>query len=80
MQFEWSHEDRYLSNNGRGPMMARVLCATDKIVKLEKWNTKSKNPRRESFPLSLKFFTSPRCGWKKAAPHSNGAGETHDKQ
>jgi len=65
MKFEWSQEDRYLSNDGRGPIMARILCVDGKIVTLEKWNSKSKKPRKEAFPLSLKFFTSDRCGWKK---------------
>lgn len=70
MKLEWHPEDRYLSNNGSGPMMARILRATDKIVTLEKWNTKSKRPRRDSFPLSVAFFTSPRCGWKKVKAHA----------
>jgi hypothetical protein len=67
MTFEWSHEDRYLSNYGRGPLMARVLSATDKIVVLERWNSKNKRPTKLTFPLSLKFFTSPRCGWRKVS-------------
>jgi len=65
--FRWDHNDRYLSNDGKGPMMARILCATDKIVKLERWNMKSKNPRKKSGTLSIKFFTSDRCGWKKTS-------------
>lgn len=64
-KFEWSHEDRWMSNNGKGPMMARVLSATDKIVHLERWNSKNKRPRPKQFPLSLRFFTSERCGWKR---------------
>jgi hypothetical protein len=72
MQFEWSHEDRYMSNDGRGPLMARILCATEKIVTLERWNAKNKRPKHLTFPLSLKFFTSQRCGWKKVSAQSNG--------
>jgi len=65
VKFEWSQEDRYMSNDGRGPVMARILCVDGKIVTLEKWNSKSQKPRNETFRLSLKFFTSDRCGWSR---------------
>jgi hypothetical protein len=69
MQFEWTHEDRYRSNDGKGPMVARILCATATTVKLEQWNEKRPDGRRTRFELPLKFFCSRKCGW---APVTNG--------
>lgn len=66
-QFEWSHEDRFRSNGGKGPLISRILCATDKYLKMELWNERSKNPQRRQFKLSAKFLSSPSCGWRKIA-------------
>lgn len=54
----------YRSNNGRGPLEAKVVEIAqdeDRIV-LER---RHKKARRNTtiFELSLKFFLSPRCGW-----------------
>ena len=62
MKFEWDQNDRYASNEGKGPMVARILCATDKTVTIERWRVNGKQVRR--FELPLKFFLSDRCGWK----------------
>ena len=63
--FEWNHEDVYLSNNGRGPLKARILCATDKTVTIEWWKKPGrKNQKRTRCKMPLTFFNSPRCGWK----------------
>lgn len=64
MQFEWTHKDRYRSNDGKGPLVARILCATDTTVKLERWNEKRPDSRRTTFELPLKFFCSRLCGWR----------------
>jgi hypothetical protein len=62
MRFEWDQNDRYRSNNGVGPLLARILCVTDKTVKMERWPEKGAG--RTRFELSIKFFRSPRCGWR----------------
>jgi hypothetical protein len=64
MRFEWDQNDRYLSNDGKGPLTARILCVTQDTVKLERWN-KSRIRGHVRFELPLKFFVSPRCGWKR---------------
>jgi hypothetical protein len=64
MKFEWDQNDRYRSNDGDGPLVARILCATNKAVTMERWTPKSPR-RRTRFELPLKFFTSPRCGWRR---------------
>lgn len=66
-RFEWSHEDRYLSNNGKGPLVARIVCATDKEVTIQHWNIRNPDGRRRKAVLSLSFFRSRKCGWKLAA-------------
>ena len=62
MQLDWSQEDRYRSNDGIGPLTARILCASNTEVKMERWNRNWRKAVR--FVLPLKFFLSPRCGWK----------------
>lgn len=62
MTFEWDNEDRWRSNFGAGPLIARVLCATNKVVKLERWNERGSRITR--FELPLEFFLSERCGWR----------------
>ncbi len=63
MKFEWDQNDRYVSNNGSGPLLARILCATSKTVTMERWRVDGKKVHR--FELPLKFFLSDRCGWKR---------------
>lgn len=67
MTFKWSPNDRFRSNDGKGPMVARILAETPKYLEMELWNERSKNPRRRQFKLSAKFMASPTCGWKKTA-------------
>jgi hypothetical protein len=64
-KFEWRTEDRFMSNNGSGPLMARILCIAGGVVRLERWNRKEPSKQRSTGEVSLKYFTSPRCGWKK---------------
>lgn len=56
----------YLSNNGKGPLEAKVVEIVqdqDRIV-LER---RHKNARRNTalFELPLRFFLSPKCGWTR---------------
>lgn len=54
------------SNNGAGPLTARVLCVSDGVVILERWKGKRKgNQNLRRFELPLKFFLSDKCGWKR---------------
>ena len=61
MKFEWDRDDIYISNNGKGPMKARIVCATDKEVTMERW--RQGNGRRTRFILPIWFLKSPKCGW-----------------
>jgi hypothetical protein len=66
--FEWDLSERYRSNAGRGPLTARILCVDERGVHLEHWRTQ-RGPRSRCV-LSLRYFTSPRCGWKKVKSHA----------
>ena len=61
MRLEWNQQDRFRSNDGVGPLTARILCATDREVTMERWHGNWRKAKR--FVLSLKFFMSPACGW-----------------
>lgn len=63
MKFEWDQDDRYVSNHGTGPMVARILCATDKTVTMERWLKANPDGRRTKFDLPVSFLRSPSCGW-----------------
>ena len=62
---QWKPEDRFKSNYGKGPLVARILSETPKFLEMELWNGTSKKPRRRQFKLSAKFLASPNCGWRK---------------
>jgi hypothetical protein len=62
LKFEWDHDARYRSNDGKGPLTARILCATTDEVTMERWS--NEHGKRTRFTLPLKFFLSPRCGWR----------------
>jgi hypothetical protein len=78
---DWGLSDRWISNNGRGPYRARILCWTDAGIKMERWLAKTgeTRARRERFTLTERFFLSESCGWKKdmrPAPAGPGGGGT----
>lgn len=79
-KFEWSHEDQYRSNDGRGPLTARILCVSFDKVTMERFGPKG--GRRTRFELPLKFFLSPRCGWKVSTltGNKNDAQDIHDQR
>lgn len=62
---EWTTEDRFKSNSGKGPLVARILSETPQFLEMELWNGASKKPRRRKFRLSAQFLASPNCRWKK---------------
>lgn len=62
---EWKAEDRFKSNRGKGPLVARILGETPKFLEMELWNGLSKKPRRRQFKLSARFLASKYCAWKK---------------
>ena len=67
MAFKWNPDDRYTGNSGHSE--ARVLDANDKLVTIEHWNVRTKNPKRKTCQLSLAYFTSDRCAWKIIRHH-----------
>ena len=62
---EWKPEDRFRSNRGKGPLVARILGETPKCLEMELWNERHKNPIRRKFRLSARFLASPNCRWRK---------------
>lgn len=57
----------YRSNNGKGPMLARIVHDDGQTVIMERWNEKSDPKGRHitSFRLPSQFLDSPQCGWAK---------------
>lgn len=64
-KFNWGTYDRFMSNHGAGPLMARILCVSNGMVRLERWNRANPTKGRATCEVSLKYFTSRACGWKK---------------
>lgn len=64
---DWNLSDRFYSNNGAGPLTARILSVADNRVMMERWVGRTPTPRGRPvrFSLSVSFFRSERCGWKK---------------
>lgn len=62
-EIDWSITDRFRSNDGTGPLTARILSVSRGIVRMERWRNDPKKTVR--FELSERFFLSPRCGWRK---------------
>lgn len=56
----------YKSNNGRGPLCARVIADDGEFVTMERWN--EKRPKRTTFQMPRWFLGSPACGWKRVKP------------
>jgi hypothetical protein len=64
--FDWGWEDRYRSNHGKGPYMARVLAVSNGEVQMERWDTRQgKRAKHTRFMLRLSYLTGPTCGWKR---------------
>lgn len=55
----------YRSNEGRGPLRAKVVTMfSDRRARLYRWNEKKGEARRVYFTLPMSYLESPRCGWK----------------
>ena len=63
---EWNTTDVFRSNDGAGPLRARILLWARGKVEMERWHQKSPS-RRVRYTLSERYFTSPSCGWKLVA-------------
>lgn len=68
VNFDWAHEDLYRSNNGAGPLTARILCATNTVVTMKRWRRSEDNA--VVFKLPLRFLLSSNCGWRKVNQES----------
>ena len=66
--FEWDLSDRFLSNRGHGPLVARILCIVDDVAKMERWHKKSGPQRAVRFNVPVKYLMSDNCGWRKQEP------------
>ena len=61
----WDKETIYVSNEGRGPLRARVLDVNQRRARLERWDKKSPN-RRTLFSLPAWFlWEAEACGWRE---------------
>lgn len=67
VDFTWCESDRFKSNGGHGPLVARIVDEKGDSLIMERWNAKSPK-RRTTFVLPVKYLMSPRCGWKREAP------------
>jgi hypothetical protein len=61
----------YRSNNGTGPLRARVIKIEGDRVFMERTQS-ARGPFAVRFTLSLAFWKSPRNGWKLAALDEKG--------
>lgn len=57
------HTDTFRSNNGTGPLLARVLFIDNGIATMERWRDGGR--RITYFELPGSFLRSPLCGWVK---------------
>lgn len=56
-------DEIYRSNNGKGPLRARILKWQDGWLTLERWNRR-RPERRMKFMLPERFWMSDGCGWR----------------
>lgn len=63
-------EEIYLSNNGNGPGIARIISVSTSsgTVVMERKPSAQSKRKWVRFTLSEKFFQSKSCGWRKANP------------
>lgn len=64
MDFDWSSDERWRDHDGRGAMVARILCVANGLVRMERWPRRG--GRRTRFWLPLQYLLSPACGWRRA--------------
>lgn len=61
---DWGREDRYVSDYGNGPLIARILCVAKDEVVMER---KTPRGRWKRFTLPYEFAKSEACGWVLSA-------------
>jgi hypothetical protein len=59
---EWDLGERYYSNGGKGPQVARILSWCDGVLTLERKMPRAKNWER--FQLKERYWLSRSCGWR----------------
>ena len=62
--FDWDQSDRFISNYGDGPLMARILSVENGVAKMERWH-KADPAGTTTFLLPIKDLFRDTCGWKK---------------
>lgn len=56
---------RYRSNDGKGPLIARMVDVTETDFVMERWHS-GKTARKTKFEIPIWFLLySPRCGWRR---------------
>jgi hypothetical protein len=59
---------RYRSNDGKGPLLARMVDVTETAFVMEHWHPR-KHSMKTKFELPIWFLLySPSCGWKRIQP------------
>lgn len=65
--FEWNLSERWFSNDGAGPLVARITAVVAGIATMQRWHRKS--PARQTrFELPVSYLCSQACGWKLQEP------------
>lgn len=60
-------EARYRSNDGKGPLTARMVDVTEDSFVMERWSSRTPS-RKTKFEIPIWFLLySPRCEWRKVA-------------
>lgn len=70
-QYDWGTEDRFRSNNGNGPLTARITHVSGEMVHIVWWKgvrePDDHTNKKRAVSLSAKFFfESKSCGWRRA--------------
>ena len=52
----------YISNNGKGPLLAKIIARSNGRVKMVRWHEKLPN-KLSCFELSEIYLNSVSCGW-----------------
>lgn len=58
-------DGEFRSNDGRGPLRARVLHDDGDTVTLERWDERVPGSRRVRFQLKKWFMASASSGWRR---------------
>ena len=67
LEFDWGGSERFRSNNGLGPLRARILCIADGVVTMERWagDKQERAKKFVRFDLPLSYLKSKSCGWRR---------------